>query len=279
MGVGSMGGRLHPLVRGGSMASRSADVPALVTPRLTNAASYFEDFVGVAVAAERFGETPPNLYGHPAYEYRSLNLGGGTVGLSGSTSAFGVLQLAPASGGGFMVSTPGRNTTTGGAFAAGAATKSVGMWRWAFGGTSSNRIEGIGWVRQSLATSTDWVTDPDTALATTDAFLVTRNSSAYSGDTAGDMVMRVYSTGGTDNDSLLLKASGSQDTNYHKLEIAFDGAGSMRWYWDGTLVWTKTLAALADTVYRPVIGIVPAAASKIIQADCLYQEVGFSTAR
>jgi hypothetical protein len=280
MGIGSMSGRLIPMITGGGASSaRSADIPTLVTARLPNATGFFDDFLATAVGPAGFGEVNPSTYGHPAWQYTALLAGGGNVGCGASTTAFGTIVAAPNSGGGFLVETPGRTTTAGGAMNFGTTTKSVGMWRFALSGSASSRIEGLGWVRSALATGTDWITDPDTTLATTDAIVITRNSSAYSGDAAGDLVARVYSTGGTDNDSAVLVTSANMSGNYRKVEVYCDGAGTLYFYHDNVLVWTKTVTALANTLYRPCFGIIPSAASRIVNVDCLYQEQSFSTAR
>jgi hypothetical protein len=280
MGIGSMSGRLIPMITGGGASSaRSTDIPTLVTPRLPNAAGFFDDFLATAVGPAGFGEVNPSTYGHPAWQYTTLGGGGGSVGCGGSTTALGTLVAAPNSGGGFIVETPGRTTAAAGAINFGTTTKALGMWRFALSGSASSRIEGLGWVRTSLVTGTDWVTDPDTTLATTDAIVITRNASAYSGDAAGDLVARVYSTAGTDNDSAVLVTSANMGSGYRKVEVYCDGAGTLYFYHDNVLVWTKAVTALANTFYRPSFGIIPSAASRIVNVDCLYQEQSFSAAR
>jgi hypothetical protein len=282
MGIGTMKSGLYPLIRGGGASGqRNPDIPSLVTPRLANAAGYFEDFVGVGVGPTGFSEGSPSTYGQPAWIYTTLGGGGGSVGCSANTSAIGlgVMALAASSGGGFLVYPGARTTANGGTLLAGTTNKSLGMFRFSFGGTSSSRIDGLGWIRQSFSTTTDWATDPDVTLAGTDAIVLTRHSSAYGAFAGGDWVLRVYSTIGADTEAKLLLAAASGDTVPHKLEVYCSGSSNLKFYWDEALVWDKTLSDLTNTNYRFSMASIPSAASKTLAVDCVYQELSLTSAR
>jgi hypothetical protein len=277
--------KLIPLWRSGSPANkRPPGCPSLVNGQPANAAVYFEDFYAATVAPYRFTDgVLACAHGHPSWEATAIGAGG-AIGCTATSAAPGGLVFNPTGAGdGFVVDSGGRSTTTAACLTIGGtiSPEQLMMVRMSHGTGSSNKDTGFGWIASTLANGTNWLADPDTTLAATNALVITQHwTSAYSGDTAGDVVARLYSTGGTDNAFLQLVPAASANTVQNKYEVRWIGGAYYFWY-NGAYIGTLPTTVIngSGAASRFSMSFIANAASKTCTFDCYYQEVGLATAR
>jgi hypothetical protein len=279
-------------------ATRPLGCPSLVSPIPANAAVWFEDFYAATIAKKAFEvgtiATPDtgthvSALGHPSWIATET---AGTLGLVGCTSGSNsagnlTLTTGTTSGNTLVVDAGGRtaaNMDSGGTLNATLSTAGrVNVcFRLITPATITNLNFGVGLPQSSVNYGTDWLTDPDTTLlgATTsgNSIVITRHAAAYSGDTAGALVLRLYEAGGTDDTSLELSASIATSTAY-KVELSFTN-GAIAAYLNGTLVGTLSTPNVALVSARPsFIAQTTTGAARAITIDSYYQEVGQTTAR
>lgn len=267
--------RLTPLISGRPAGnSRPYGVPSLVTGPLPNAAAYFEDFAAFNVGSSLTG-------GHPSWIHTAL-AGTGTAGGASSANGFGTLSLqtSGANGDRNMV-TMGTRTTTGSVF--NASSKLVAQFRVALGGTITNLNAGFGLISGAVTPTTDWFTDPDSALAggTTgdNSIVFTRHAAVYSGRTAGNIYCSLYESTGTD-DAVLDCGAGVASTPV-KFEVYWDvSALQFTVYKNNVLVGTIAAPSVSGLTVKASFGVgTTTAAARSFNVDSLYVEQSTSSAR
>lgn len=296
--VGGFGG-------GGAAGGRPSNAPSLVTPRLANAVYWLEDFhattIGNAGFASGLTGTPDTLVnlgplGNPAWIATETAGSAGTVGLAHDSNAPGRgtcnVQTGTSANDTLMVDWAGRLTTSGLSFWKTGANQvtSIASAIFCMNGTTTSSIRGFGFVSYGAVRGTDWITDPDTTLApatVAPSIVVTRHSAAYSGDTAGNVILRIYAgAAGAENTSVDLTALTGvafSSSTYYKLEVYFNGAtATWQVYWQGLLAATLTTAEdlSSGAPFRPSFGASTlTTAVRQISADLFYLETAQTTAR
>lgn len=279
--------RLVPLIRNTPpLAQRPFGVPRLSTSPLPNATGYFEDFHSVSVGGAL-------ALGH--YDWLATQLAGtGTIGCAAGTGSatqaranIGIMSIATgaSANNGGMVDRAGRSITTGQTITSSTTnTKWIAQFRFSISGTANaitSSIYGLGLIHSNtVAYGTDWMTDPDTTLlgATTGgpSVVITRHAATYSGDAAGDIVLRYYEGSGTDDFSAVLLAAASVSAaQFYKVELYWDGA-SLHYYLDNVLIGSTALPNQATGAWtlRPSGGVITTTtAVRTLAIDSYYQEV------
>mgnify|MGYP000856887274 CR=1 FL=1 len=279
-GLISMSGGGRP---GGS--GRPACLPTMVTPPIPNSIQFYEEFVNPSVLAP-LGQvgtiatpaTATHRYAIGANEW-SVKQVGGTDGK--------FYQADPAAEGVYALASPTTSNAKtylwlGGHEAGGTYVPAflklgnydaVWMWRVKYDGILPTSVRGFG-LTDSVALDADWIADPDTTLNTYPSLVITRHAAAYSGDAAGDMVLREY-TGSGVGPSTVIRPAASVTTNWMKVEFAYSGTtGIISVYLDGVLVGASA-NSLKDFSYSLSTGtMTTTAASRQIALDTIYGEVG-----
>ena len=297
-------GKLRPLwTPGGARgSSRPAGVPALATPPLANGVCFFEDFfapsLGTAGWASGATATPDTLtnlapLGHPAWIASEPIGTTGIVEALSSTVAWlngcGTVNLKTGTTSGNTIAlSQGATSTSGCATAVASSTQSaLGQWRVAQTSAAHQAASntGFGWISTTLAFGSDWITDPDTTLATVAALVFTRHIASYSGDPAGDLVARLYAPAASYSatSATIVAAAGMNATSAYKIEAFFDGINqTLPIYVNGALVTTFSLASISATsasLRCEAIIQSTSAATKFLAVDSYYSEQYQATAR
>ena len=289
------------------MSARPSWIPSLVTPEVPNAIPYLEDFFDPSVAPYYYRSgttgygypfTHQTYTGHPAWVVTIIGnptssdaRNFGSVGCSGTsytstTRAYGVFDVYAgfSADQGLIVSLSGRgypwNSAPNSIFGAWAnPLQAVGLWRLAMGGVSSPSIRGWGWA--NLGEGIDWLSDPDTALASTDALIYYHNShSAYGGAALGDLVVRAYNKNGTHTSVTLLTSAQIMSGIFYKFEVNIYGNlfnKTCDFYVDRVLKGTLNVAnSTLTTGLCPTFGVIAkqvSATGRFLRLDTYYQEL------
>lgn len=291
MAIGSMGGRLHPMVVGGGSRSSGLPLgfPTLAASRFTTSSVWAEDFVLASVGTSNAS----------AWKLTQAGSGTGSAGTvtSSNTSTvatLGVLQVATgttANDSSILepaTRTTGSNTLmpVSGYTSAPAASGFHLMWRVQFGATRTTCKHGFGWIDGgTIAQGTDWITDPDTTLgasASLGGIVITRHTSAYSGDAAGDVIARLYddNAGAGTDQSHILVAAASVDAGAWKFEFHSEpGSPTITSYVNGVAVGTFTRSN-QNWALRPSFGVVTETTSaRLANVDAVLLELSTNAAR
>lgn len=291
MGVGSMKGGLYPLQAGGGSRSSGLPLgfPTLAASRFTNSVVWAEDFVVANVGTANTSD----------WKLTQAGSGTGTAGTvsASNTSTVATLGVLQASTGttanDSCLLEPATRTTGTNAFLplAGYTTTPAAsgfhlMWRVQFGATRTTCKHGWGWIDgATVALGTDWITDPDTTLGAAGGcggIVITRHTSSYSGDTAGDVVARFYddnSGAGTDQSHVLLAAA-SVDSGAWKFEFhAEPGSATITSYVNGVAVGTFTRSNISWGL-RPSFGVITeTTTARVVNADAMLMEASTNVVR
>lgn len=292
MGVGSMTPRLHPLQAGGGSRSSGLPLgfPTLAGSRFTYSMVWAEDFVIASVGTANTS----------AWVLTQAGSGSGSGGTaisanSGTSNNIGILQATTgATANDSAILEPATRTTGANTlmqvqgYASGAAANSGFhvMFRLQLGATRTTCKHGFGFISGGdVAQGTDWITDPDTTLGAPTAFgglVITRHTSSYSGDAAGDLVARFYddnSGSGTDQSHVLMAAA-SVAANPIKVEFHADpGSATITSYVDGVAVGTFTRSNNTMS-FRPSFGVVTETTqARNASLDAVYLELSTNAAR
>lgn len=284
-----MAGRLRPLwTPGGARSSSGARAlaPALVTPALPQAWTFFEDFLmpTIGMTLWRAGTTAaPDTITHQSP--LSGPVWGGTeivgsagllthIGMASTANYQGALSVTSGTSANDLMSLAfGCGNATGGALGYYSPTQSaIVQARFSLSSTT-NHIGGL-WLGSAIATGTDWVTDPDTTFAAAAGLCIHRSTNAYSGDGAGELVARLYDSAGVYNNSAVLVAAPVTNQMY-KVEAFFDGPGLNCYvYLDGVLKATFPLTGLAaaKTFGCSIQSLALAAFARSVTVDSIYAE-------
>ena len=283
MAIGSMGGRLHPMYtpgqRGGS--GRPTGVPVLVTPFESPVSAFWDDFMFPATRA-----MPGWVFAQPAgttgIRVDNAEDAGAPVGIlrlqTGTTSGNSACVDLLTSDGSSSV----RKTVL---FLAGTPTpgeRALAAFRFRSvnAGNASTSARGVGLVSSDLAVATDWWSDPDVILAATPGLVVTRHTSAYSGDATGDLVFRWYDgvTAPPVSITLLAAASFSAGT-WYDVELVQSGT-TVNVLLNGALKGSFTPDASASMYLSPSAGIATTSgAARQLDVDFFYTENKLVAAR
>ncbi len=268
--------RWVPLITGGGGVSsnRPPGVPRLVTSPLTNAVPYFEDFHAFSLATS----------GHPSWLHTVLQ-GASTAGGTGSNFGSGVLSLVSgaASGDGSVVTSGGRTATTGTILQANSTVRQfVAQFRVITSPSNADLNFAFGLIPATFDATTDWFTDPDVTLqgstVSANSIVFTRHSASYSGDTAGNLIARMYEASDTDSTSLDLGTVSTSSAI--KVEVAWTGT-AFNIYRDGSLVGTLAAPSISSILLKASFGarLSGGSTSRSFNVDSYYQEVVSTTAR
>jgi hypothetical protein len=270
--------RLRPLIGRSppSAGSLRGQAPSLVTSPLPNATGFFEDFYNFTISTAQTDQlvytifAGTGLYGQNGGEGGVLTAATGPSAGNGAVGDGGVIEF----GGGRTLAN-GSNLLLGSS----AGQKTLMQWRVNLNSGTSNDM-GFGLVVAATAIGTNWFLDPDTTLASTVALVFTRHSATYSGDTAGDLVMRVYGTGATST-SLTLGAM-TTGASYQKIEALHDPTAALVYvYLNGAAVAGSPLDVsgigtlnVSSSSVRPSMGIRlnGLTTQKFLSVDSLYVE-------
>jgi hypothetical protein len=277
-----MGGQWAPLITGGG-GSRSSGLPAgfptVVTSRHAGGGVYADDFQSVSVGAS--GTTSQ-------WVATQAGSGGGSAGLAGGGGTnSGILQLATGAtiNDRITVEQAFRTTASASWFSIGGGGGSQGgftmFMRAGFGTTRTTCIHAFGLVESGITFGADIVTDPDTVLGagTSMSLVITRNTSAYSGDAADDVIARFYDAGGSDQ-SFVLVAGGSVTSSHVNFEFSRpQGSSTISGYVNGVLAGTFT-ASNNSWLARPHFGVITGAAqARQLNIDAILLENQLSPVR
>ncbi len=267
---------------GGRSSNRPAGIPSLITGPLANGVPYFEDFHAFSLATS----------GHPSWLHTVI-AGTGTAGGGSSTTSSGqLLMLSAPSGGGTAASGDGHVVTASGRINTGANTSAgllsttsaqpwVAQFRFTPGGTITSLDAGVALIGGTIDASTNWLTDPDTTLfggsTGANSIAFTRHAASYSGDTAGNLIVRFYEATGTDDASLDLGAVAV--SAQIKVEVYWDGA-SLLFYRDGAYVGALAAPSVTTWTLKPSFAMrMTGAGNRTVSVDSYYQEVSLASAR
>lgn len=274
--------RLTPLYRGQAPPLRPNDVPRLVTPPLTNAVYYWDDFWGDTVAPYRFTDAGgfPTSWGSPTWWAMQPAGTNGQVGCHGSNaeaSQFGTLNIQSGSNSGdtLQIGTGGKSINPGNDFfvLGNPRYDSIGMWRCRCQANGPVNW-GVGWATGAFDDNTNWVVNPDTAFATSAdrALIIHQADAAYSGAGALDIVARFYyPTVG--NQTLTLVTAGDREA-MRKFEV-FSNGGVLKFYVDELYKGSIT-ANWPSHEFRAVAGISRQSAGgtpRSLILDAYYHEI------
>lgn len=275
--------RLTPLYRGQAPPLRPVDVPRLVTPPLTNAVMYWDDFWGDTVAPYRFTDSGgvASSWGSPTWWAMQPAGTNGQVGCHGSNpelSQFGTMNLQSGSNSGdtMQIGTGGKTINPGNDFMVMGHLNypSIGMWRCRIQASIYSVTWGVGWIGGNFDDNVNWVADPDAAFGLADRALIIHQSvNAYSGAGAGDIVARFYEPGVTANKSLVL-LQGADFSSMRKYEVSsIDGV--FRFYIDDDFRGALN-ASFTQEEFRACAGITRVGAGGTPRAliiDAYYHEI------
>lgn len=233
--------RLTPLYRGQAPPLRPNDVPRLVTPPLTNAVYYWDDFWGDTIAPYRFQDSGgvSSNWGSPTWWAMQPVGTGGQVGCHGSNpelGQFGTLNIQAGgnSGDTMQIGTGGKTINPGNDFMVlgHLVYPSIGMWRLKVQASTNPVIWGCGWIGGGFNDNTNWIADPDAAFVTSQdrALIIHQSNAAYSGAGAGDIVARFYDPTVVPNQRLILE-TGANPEVMRKYEV-FSNGGVLKFYVD-----------------------------------------------
>lgn len=290
------GSRIALAPGGVSSGARPAGVPALVNGQLHSAPFvWFDDFTRGIVAVN----------GQPNMDWRvsTQGAGGGTIvwGLNGTTAPsassggiFGAIQLQTSATNdtGSICEKIAKTVIT-----AGPTYTDTGDQCLLFGGSSSTITKALYQYRYTTSSLTNHnfcfgalasgialggavVVDPDTTLTGNSSWVISRHAAAYSGDTAGALVLRTYGASGETSHELGAAASGQV-----KVELLFDyAAATITVYINGAVVgaYAQTVAWFTGTTaMRPFFGnhITTGTTNRVLTVDSLYYEAAPVTAR
>lgn len=271
---------------GGLSSSRPAGVPSLVNGPLTNAQFFWEDFTNTTVIAD------PTL-GCPSWVPTEVNGSTGTIGLNQGSAlslANGTLQMITgATSGNCMAVDPGGISATIGSSFLRNSTTTSNLWQVRLShngsvtaGSQTGRY-GIGFVNGTAANiGADWITDPDTTLNNSQSIVIHRDgAAAYSGDSRGDIVLRVYSTD-TATSSVLVSAA-QQTTDganaWYKFEVLCTGTVVYAWV-NGVLTSQIACTTWGTTNTRFSAQVMAtSAAARQLNIDYIYAENSNTSAR
>jgi hypothetical protein len=230
MGIGSIKGGLHPLIRGGgTSSSRPGGWPRMVSPVPTNAAFYFEDFYNFDFASS----------GNPSWLVQNIT-GTGTVtpGAGNQSTTAGVATVASGSTSGDVTLLCSNTRATGIAGSFGSTAVHNLAWRSSATSLSTGR-QGVGFVSGTgVPLGTNWLNAPGTALATTTYAVLVRDTGVTpAGGAAGDWCL-FWGDGVTDN-VVPLGSAGTASSVAATWELAFNGT-AYSFYKDRVLVTSFT---------------------------------------
>lgn len=269
MSIITMGSRIAAIGGGApTVNSRQRGVPMLNAPVPSSFIYYWDDFfsnaVGLAATSPEWVGT--DLVGTSAFTNgnSSVSAAGQIRVTTGTTSGDGgVLEINGTVNQGNPIYVPSASDNL-------SFVLAVGM---SIGVNFTTSLNAFGLVANTFARGTDIITDPDTTFAAADALIIHRNTSAYSGDGAGELVLRGYTAGGTAT-SLVITATWPGSSN--KIEI-YRPAGStdVTVYFNGTLVGTMAWNIAAGISSRPVFGAITGTnAFRQTFIDYIYAEWG-----
>lgn len=287
MNVMPKNGGLVSLGGGSAVASkRPAGVPTLVNGPLLNAQFLWEDFTHGTIIAD------PTL-GNPAWVPTEIVGATGSIGISQSSATSlsnGTLQMiSGTTSGNCMAADHGGISATVGAGWLRNSTSTSNLFAVRFmhngsvtAGSQTGRY-GFGFVNPSSATiGADWITDPDTTLNNSQSIVIHRDgAAAYSGDTRGDIVLRVYSTD-TATSSVLVSAA-QQTTDgasfWYKVEVLCTGTVVYAWV-NGVLTSQIACTTWGTTQLRFSAQVMStSAAARQLNLDYVYAENSNTAAR
>lgn len=290
--------KLRPLFTPAKPATaRNVNAPIMVSSVPNNAVTLFDDFYSSSIANIGFSvgtlATPDTLthispLGGPSWQATEFSGTTGSVAQTPGTSAFLGLGSVNLNTGTTVTNSVGLDlggTTTQGlaAFYLSNTQPAIGLWRFQWPSNLLTQDFGIGWVAfTTVPTTTNWLTDPDTALAGGGTNIVfTKHVASYALAAAGDLMCRIYDANGLFNTNFVVaEASTLANATAYKLEVASDGT-DLRVYLNGVQVGaTVTMTGLTSAALRPSVRTVnTTAAARTVAIDCYYQELGQATAR
>jgi len=273
MGIGSMKGGLHPLIRGGGTSSqRPPGAPSLKGPLPANPAFFFEDFWNIDFASS----------GNPSWLVSNVT-GTGSVRCAGGTPTSGgtlLVSSGATSGNLTQVSSNALASVGSGGFGPGSSAGNVAVRFAVASSGNANARQGILFVSNTaLAVGQNWVTAPATALAGQSYIAAVRDSGVTpSGGAAGDWAL-YYGDSAVTPGVLLLGTPGGNTPHKLELSLAANG-GAIDVYFDGVLKGSIAYTSAEFANFRlEAAAMTLTAAARSISVDYVYQEVGLTAAR